>query len=382
MAIKTYVFSNSAKLNTDSRALVVTPSMLYDSTTGVGFVVERNRISEELLQIPELNSGFINNPESEEKTTILSDDDGCYVSDGNLFPLIFKANMKRLGTYEVTVTLMGQGEISVFYGCRNLVYKNKLDDIKEIEISFDYKLTSLIPQEKTCMYEKRSIDISLVGSGVHLQKITINESKSPTIYIAGNSLAKEHTTYYPFLQKGSIAGWGQMLPVLLKKGVAVSNQSRNDLDVEKFRSEGHFALVQAHMKLGDYLLLNFDKNEVTIKNEDYISELTEYIEESRAMGVYPILVTPLSLNCKDDKMWQANACKDIAKKMNVPVVDLFKLWKDYYHENDDKGSLVEAGNLREKGALQIAKLFISEFSSLMEGARQDPYTKLVRYFRL
>ena len=62
MYAKTYVFGNkNQKLNTDSRSkeTAVTGGQLYDAGLGYGFVTEADFRSNEMLQMPELSSGFV-----------------------------------------------------------------------------------------------------------------------------------------------------------------------------------------------------------------------------------------------------------------------------------------------------------------------------------
>lgn len=88
MYAKTYVFGNkNQKLNTDSRSkeTAVTGGQLYDAGLGYGFVTEADFRSNEMLQMPELSSGFVPAYADTigEVTRIVTDDLGCHV-DGRV----------------------------------------------------------------------------------------------------------------------------------------------------------------------------------------------------------------------------------------------------------------------------------------------------------
>lgn len=360
MALKTFVFQQAKDAsNTDSRLIYLTPDKLYDAKSGYGFVTDKNCEIEEMLQIPELNSGFIADSSADCAIKINADAEGIYAENGETMPLIFKADVNRLGNYEVTITLVGQGDVKIYAGFRNLVYETSLAKHEEETCIFTTNLTSLIPKDKTCMYENRSIDLAIWGGDCKLKKLSIKEVNYPTIYIAGDSYVAGQTTTYPLKKENQKAGWGQVLPVFLKKGVAVSNQTRDDLTVETFRQEGHFAMILAHMKLGDYLLLSFAKSDFSI--------LENCIEEARAMGAYPIfVVSPLSKG--DDVVEEL-------QKYNLPIINLKKLCREHFLQGLTQ-------TLSEEQAIEVAKLFVIDYLGQMEGQRPDAYTKLSRYFQI
>jgi lysophospholipase L1-like esterase len=88
----------------------------------------------------------------------------------------------------------------------------------------------------------------------------------------------------------------------------------------------------------DYMLIQFGHNdeeskghlprETNLKTE-YPANLKRYVEEARAHGITPILVTPLSRRYYEsdgkihsDLIAHAEAMKKVAKKMHVPLIDL------------------------------------------------------------
>ncbi|MCM1183278.1 MAG: GDSL-type esterase/lipase family protein [Roseburia sp.] len=386
-------------------------AVLYDRQRGHGFVTERNRREEELLQLAELNTGF-DVPywyRDETVTEILTDEHGCYVDSqaavrriaadgGRLIPLCFKADVERQGNYEVRLTLYGRGEILVFAGARRLVYKGCMTEEGAVECSFLLNVCDIIPRGKTCMFEKRSIDIAVLGEAVRLSTVHIEQVNCPTLYIAGDSTVTDQSAEYPYAPGTSYSGWGQMLGWYLNKGIAVSNHAHSGLTVESFRSEGHYAIVQANFKQGDYLFMQFGHNDQKLMHlkakGGYRDGLAAYIEETRQRGGYPVIVTPLARNTwkADDGTYNdllaeyADVCIALGEELQVPVVDLhgrsmafvigkgleaakpFFFPKDYTHTND-------------YGAYKMAGFVVADYLEKTKGVRSDAYRRLAGLMR-
>ena len=133
---------------------------------------------------------------------------------------------------------------------------------------------------------------------------------------------------------------GQMLPAYLNGKIAVSNHAHSGQTVETFRAEGHYAIIQAHIRFGDYLMIQFAHNDQKLANlrakEGYMEALCRYIEETLAIGAYPILVTPVCRNTwrvsgvyADFLEEYAQACKLAAARYQIPVIDLHGASKDF-----------------------------------------------------
>ncbi len=379
---------------------------LYDKQRGYGFVTEQNRREDELLQLAELNTGF-DVPywyRDETVTEILTDEHGCYVDSeaavrriladaGRRIPLCFKADVERQGNYRVSMTLYGAGEILVFAGARRLVYKETVPEARVIQCSFLLNVCDIIPRGKTCMYENRSIDIAVVGEAVRLSAVCFEPVNCPTLYIAGDSTVTDQSAEYPYDPATSYSGWGQMLGRYLSKEIAVSNHSHSGLTVESFRSEGHYAGIEANFKPGDYLFMQFGHNDqklMHLKAEGgYRDGLTAYVEETRQRGGWPVIVTPLARNTwkADDGTYNdllaeyAAVCIALGRQLQVPVVDLhgrsmafvtdkgleaakpFFFPKDYTHTND-------------YGAYKMAGFVVQEYCENVKDVQAEAYRRL------
>lgn len=380
--------------------------VLYDKERGNGFVTEENRQQEELLQLAELNTGF-DVPywyRGEHVTEILSDEQGCYVdskaitqrigADQNrLIPLCYKADVPSTGNYAVEVELYGKGDILVFAGARRLVYKESVPEMKVINVSFVLNVCEIIPRGKTCLYENTSVNIAVLGQQVKLSRVFIKQVNCPTVYIAGDSTVTDQSAEYPYSPGTSYAGWGQMIGYYLPKSIAVSNHSHSGLTVESFRSEGHYAVIQAHMKPGDYLLIQFGHNDQKLMHlkakEGYRDGLVAYIEETVSRGAYPIIVTPLARNSwkADDGTYNdlladyAKECIAIGKQFHIPVIDLHARSMDFVIKKGLEGAKPfffpkDFTHTNDYGAYKMAGFVVEDYLEKAKSGWADAYTKI------
>lgn len=395
----TFVFhkTNREQVNTDSHAKTVDEKCLYQAETGYGFVTEDNRTNEDMLQIPEANSGFAKRENaSGVSTKIFSDERGCFVKEGSYLPLYFKIDVARLGNYEVTIDFMAKGEVFAFTGARRLVYRAVYGEMTEKSYTYTMNVCDIIPGEKGFLYEQRSIDVTLVGEQVILRKISLKYVNSPTVYIAGDESVMDKIAYYPYKPSENAGGWGQMLPNYIQKGIAVSNHSKEQLSITGFRQEGNYAMIKAHLRLGDYVLFHFSKIERAdaeeVSPEQYRSILIEFLEETRAMGAYPILVTPFCRNVwlsdgsklKDEQKDYAMVSREVGHTYHVPVIDLYKESKEFIvtvgQERAGTYFMSDGRKLNDIGAYKMAGMVSTCYIRLMHHVRADAYARLSHYF--
>ena len=379
---------------------------LYDKERGFGFVTEENRKLDEMLQLPELNTGF-DVPYwylEENVTDIKSDEFGCYIdskecvkrieaAENRLIPLCFKVDVEHLGNYEVTLELYGEGNVLVFAGPRRLVYKENIETTRLMRCNFILNVSNIVPRGKTCLYENKSIDIAVLGENIKLSNMSIKKIKCPTLYIAGDSTVTDQSAEYPYDPGTSYSGWGQMISWYLPKGIAVSNHAHSGLTVESFRTEGHYAIIQSSIKLGDYLLIQFAHNDqklMHLKAEGgYRDALITYIEETRARGAYPIIVTPLARNSwkADDGTYNdllaeyADTCIKLGEQYKVPVIDLHKVSKEFIINKgleDAKAYFYpkDFTHTNDYGAYKMAGFIVEYYKEMMEKNRADAYARL------
>lgn len=327
-------------------------SSLYTEEAGFGFVIEHNRNEQELLQLPELNSAYSTwYWDNGRELTVLADTpEGVIVSDSSayepaLLPLTFKLKVPKQGNYQISLTVNGGDRgcdnLTVFTGRRHLAARCiALQPHESRAIEFTVNICDIIPRGKEEVYTDTTLDITLFGSQVILSALSVTEADVRTIYIAGDSTVTDQSGAYPYDPGCCYSGWGQMLSAYLKPGIAVSNHAHSGLTTESFRSEGHYDIVRRFIKAGDYFLMQFAHNDQKLPELDaaggYRSRLITYIEEIRAVGAIPVIITPLARNTwKGDGTYNdlladyAAECFRVGREYDVPVIDLHQFSMDF-----------------------------------------------------
>jgi lysophospholipase L1-like esterase len=138
---------------------------------------------------------------------------------------------------------------------------------------------------------------------------------------------------------------------------------------KKFIEEGR--LTKALALKGEYYLIQFGHNDESAKDDSktdpkttYRESLSKYIDEIRANGSKPVIVTPL---CR--RQWDPNdpnkikpvlapyaeAAKAVAAEKKVPVIDLHARSKELY-EKLGKDKANELAALKDDGSIDNSHL--------------------------
>lgn len=136
------------------------------------------------------------------------------------------------------------------------------------------------------------------------------------------------------------SGWGGAFCAKhVKSSVACLNLGRGGRSTRSYRAEGSWDVALAEAKVpgyrGTWVLIQFGHNDQSGKPERWTEEtrefpanLTRYVEEVRAAGATPVLVTPLTRReFRDGKLrntlesW-SDRVRAVAKALDVPLVDL------------------------------------------------------------
>jgi pectinesterase len=129
-------------------------------------------------------------------------------------------------------------------------------------------------------------------------------------------------------------GWGAGFKRLVGEGVACENHARNGRSSKSFIEEGHWERALASG--ADYVLIQFGHNDMpgkgpareTDPNTTYREFMGRYVDEARAAGAVPVLVTSMTRrHFRDGKVVTllgeyAEAVRSVAREKDVPLVDL------------------------------------------------------------
>jgi pectinesterase len=131
------------------------------------------------------------------------------------------------------------------------------------------------------------------------------------------------------------AGWGRGLRERFGPRVEITNLARNGRSSRSYRAEGHWA--EAVSRPAQYVLVQFGHNDQPGKGPAresaaetaFREHLTSDVEEARAAGIAPILVTPLPRRrfgrdgaAVSDLESYADAVRAVAAARAVPLIDL------------------------------------------------------------
>ncbi|MBP1961538.1 rhamnogalacturonan acetylesterase [Paenibacillus aceris] len=207
-----------------------------------------------------------------------------------------------------------------------------------------------------------------------------------TLYLVGDSTVTDQPhDGYPY------TGWGQMLPLFIKADAAVANYAVSGRSSKSFLNEGRFAPILDKINANDYLFIQFGHNDQKLDAEratspftTYKEHLTIYIQEARARGAVPILVTPVQRRFfdHDGKIVDTHgdyttAMKQLAEEEDVILIDLAEESKQLFESmgveetkslfmwawpgefpNFPKGA-EDNTHFQEKGGIAIAELVVA-----------------------
>lgn len=176
----------------------------------------------------------------------------------------------------------------------------------------------------------------------------------------------------PPADRPDLTGWGQVFGEFFTDRVEIVNHAASGRSLKSFVAEGRWK--KALEAKPDYVVIQFGHNDQKLKDEagnpetGYRDNLRKYIDETRAVGAKPILVTPVARRTfKDGKATStlgpfADGTKAVAKEKKVPVVDLHQLSFDLFDKLGDAGSADfspskdDRTHFSRKGATAIAEL--------------------------
>jgi lysophospholipase L1-like esterase len=174
-------------------------------------------------------------------------------------------------------------------------------------------------------------------------------------------------------------GWGQFIAGYFDDSVMVVNLAVGGRSTKTFAAEGRWAKTLAEKP--DLVLIQFGHNdshakerpEATDAATDYPANLCRYIDEARAAGATPVLITPMHRRwfntdgtLLDNLQPYADAMKTVAREKHVPVIDLHTMSRELYLRlgpvkcRELANSPTDRTHFGEKGAKTMAELVMSK----------------------
>ena len=245
----------------------------------------------------------------------------------------------------------------------------------------------LKPRELTKLNFDDRLTIEINGDAPACAAITIErDDRVPTVFLCGNSTVVDQDSE-PW------ASWGQMITRWFGPDVAFANFAESGETASTFIAANRLAKALSMMKAGDYLIAEFGHNDQKQRGPgmgayyNFATALKTFIDETRARGATPIFVTPTQRRSfKDGRIQETHAdypeaMKWVAKRENVPLIDLHSMTRTFYEAMGEsesvhafvhypagsypgqKADFKDNTHFNPYGAYEIAKCVI-------EGARQ------------
>jgi lysophospholipase L1-like esterase len=185
------------------------------------------------------------------------------------------------------------------------------------------------------------------------------------------------------------SGWGEAFAKLLGPNATCLNLAQSGRSSKSFRARGNWQKVLDAKP--NYVLMQFGHNDQPGKGPDretdakttYYENMARFVEEVRAAGASPILVTSVSRrNFKDGQIREdglapyVEAVRKLAKDQKVPLVDLYarsvehlnKIGPDateeYNPQSSRPGGTPDRTHLTAKGGEAMALLVAEELRSI------------------
>ena len=257
-------------------------------------------------------------------------------------PFFFSVDVPD-GNYLVTVTLGNArkaGSTTVRAESRRLFLENiptRKGEFLTYRFTVNKRNTVIADGEKVQIKEREKnklnwddkLTLEFNGDLPRVNSLVIERVENiPTVYLCGNSTVVDQDNE-PW------ASWGQMIPRFFTDQVCIANHAESGLSANTFIGGKRLAKILSQIKEGDYLLVEFGHNDQKQKGPgkgafySFAYNLKIFIDEARAKGAHPILVTPTSRRRFDENGKSVNTHGDypdavrwVAAKENVPLIEL------------------------------------------------------------
>ncbi len=139
------------------------------------------------------------------------------------------------------------------------------------------------------------------------------------------------------------ASWGQMFPWFFDTQVAVANYAESGERADTFIGAGRLRKILTQMQPGDYVFVEFGHNDMKLKGPGkggyyfFATQLKTFIDEVRAKGGHPVLVSPTHRRNFDADGHVIETHEDypeamewVARREGVPFLDLHRMSAVFY----------------------------------------------------
>lgn len=191
-----------------------------------------------------------------------------------------------------------------------------------------------------------------------------DKDKPVTVYLIGDSTMADYSNNYDegkdyMKTRFPITGWGQVFQqffvsdslqevrgVIKTDSVLVDDRARGGRSTRTFFQEGRWRSVYENLKKDDLVLMQFGHNDAAeskteryVDVEGYKEFLRLFVSQTRQKNAHPVILTPVARNYpwEDGELQNVHgeydqAAKDVAKEMNVSLIDLNKRSMEFFSQ--------------------------------------------------
>jgi lysophospholipase L1-like esterase len=214
----------------------------------------------------------------------------------------------------------------------------------------DKESVKIKDREKTTFTWDDKITFEFNGASPVCESIRIEPAPEDviTVFLCGNSTVTDQS-HEPW------ASWGQMIPAFFNEKIAFANFAESGESANTFIAAGRLKKALTMMKPGDYVFIEFGHNDMKQTGPgkgawySFMTSLKTFVDEVRAVGANPVLVTPTQRRHFENGHNQnthgefPDAMRWLAKKENVPLIELNEMTRvlfDALGEKNSKKALV------------------------------------------
>ena len=258
-----------------------------------------------------------------------------------------KAESRRLMLENVATTDKQQMSRKFTVNVRQPEYPGGRVGLKDREkpyLHWDHKLTLEFNGPRPCV---AALEIAPAADAI-------------TVWLLGDSTVTDQ----PFEPWNS---WGQMFPRFFKSGVAVANQAESGESLGSSLSARRVAKVEAEMKKGDYVFIQFGHNDMKSKAPDALHKFEEnlrkLVKSIQQKGGTAVLVTSMERKggiVNDTLAGYPDAMKRVAAMNKAPLIDLHAMSRELYVGlgKDLNAAFQDGTHHNNFGSYQIAKCVV------------------------
>lgn len=293
------------------------------------------QINENAVYSPETGYGYDLQtlPDKEGKTPFFFSVD---VPDGNYKVTVTLGNKKRKGMTTVRAESRRLFENGIATKKGEFIERTFVVNKRNTVIN-ERESVKIKPRERQKLNWDNKLTLEFNGEQPAVQFITIEKVENvTTVFLCGNSTVVDQDNE-PW------ASWGQMIPYFFDENVCFANYAESGESANTFIAAGRLKKALSQMKAGDYIFMEFGHNDQKQKGPgkgafySFMTSLKTFIDEAKAKGVHPVLVTPTQRRSfdengkiKDTHLDFPDAVRWLAEKENVPLIDLHQMTRTLY----------------------------------------------------